>query len=66
LLAPGSTAKLEGHTLLAVWDCLFNVLAAILHIGDPSLIRNLGMHHAVVHPHLPGHEEKIQFPKFIH
>jgi hypothetical protein len=30
------------------------------------LIRNLRMHHAVVHPHLPGHEEKIQLPKFIH
>ena len=42
LLAPCPTPKLEDHTLSAVCDCLFNTLAATLHIGRRSSIRNLG------------------------
>jgi hypothetical protein len=37
LLAPRPTPKLEGHLLSAVRDCLFNVLAATLHIRRPLL-----------------------------
>jgi hypothetical protein len=36
LLAPRSNPKLEGHPLLAVLDCLFNIFAATLHIWRPS------------------------------
>jgi hypothetical protein len=31
LLAPRPTPKLEGHPLLVVRDCLFNIFAATLH-----------------------------------
>jgi hypothetical protein len=31
LLAPWPTSKLEDHTLLAVCNCLFNIIAATLH-----------------------------------
>ena len=48
LLAPRPTAKLEHHPLSAVRDCLFNIFAATLHIGDCSSIRNLRTRHAVV------------------
>jgi hypothetical protein len=34
--------------LSAVCDCLFNILAATLHIGGRSSIRNLRTHHVVV------------------
>jgi hypothetical protein len=48
LLTPRLTPKLEDHTLSAVRDCLFNILAATLHIGGRSSIRNLRTRHAVV------------------
>ena len=48
LLAPRPTPKLEDHPLSAVRDCLFNLFAATLHIGDRSSIRNLKTRHAVV------------------
>jgi hypothetical protein len=37
LLVPCPIPKLEGHHLLAVCDCLFNVFAATLHIQRPFL-----------------------------
>jgi hypothetical protein len=37
LLAPRPTPKLKGHPLSAVRDCLFNVVAATLHIRRPFL-----------------------------
>jgi hypothetical protein len=37
LLALRPTLKLEGHSLSAVRDCLFNVFAATLHICRPFL-----------------------------
>ena len=48
LLAPRSAPKLEDHPVSAVRDCLFNIFAAILHIGDRSSIRNLRTRHAVM------------------
>ena len=48
LSAPRPIPKLEDHPLSTVRDCLFNVLAATLHIGDRSSIHNLWMRHAVV------------------
>jgi len=39
LLAPHPTNKLEEHSLSAVRDCLFNILAATLHIGGRFSIR---------------------------
>jgi len=36
LLAPRPTPKLEDQTLSAVRDCLFNIIAATLHIRRPS------------------------------
>jgi hypothetical protein len=48
LLAPRPRPKLEDHTLSAVYDFLFNIFAATLHIRDRSSIRNLRMLHAVV------------------
>ena len=47
-LAPRPTPKLEDHPLPAARDCLFNIFAAILHIGGRSSIRNLRTCHAVV------------------
>ena len=36
LLAPLPSPKLEDHPLSALWDCLFNIFAATLHIkGHP-------------------------------
>ena len=37
LLAPRPPPKLEDHPLSAVRDCLFNILAAALHIWRPLL-----------------------------
>jgi hypothetical protein len=37
LLAPRPTSKLEDYPLSAVFDCLFNVFAATLHIRRPFL-----------------------------
>lgn len=38
LSAPYPTPKLQDHTLLAVWDCLFNIIAAItVNICKPPL-----------------------------
>jgi len=48
LLAPCSIPKLEDHPLLAVCNCLFNMFAATLHIGDHSSIHNLRMWHIMV------------------
>ena len=48
LLAPRPTPKLEDHSLSAVRDCLFNMLAATLHIGGRSSTRNLRTRHAIV------------------
>ena len=48
LLAPRPTPKLEDHPLLAVRDCLFNTLAAVLHIGGRYSTRNLRTRRAVV------------------
>ena len=41
LLAPHPTPKLEVHPSSAVRDCLFNILAATIHIGGRSSTRNL-------------------------
>jgi hypothetical protein len=48
LLAPRPTPKLEDHPLSAVRDCLFNIIAATLHTGGRSSIRNLRTPHTVV------------------
>jgi hypothetical protein len=48
LLAPRPTPKLEDHASATVRDCLFNLFAAILHIGGRFSIRNLRTRHAVV------------------
>jgi hypothetical protein len=48
LLARRRIPKLEYHTLSAVCDCLFNILAATLHIGGRSSTCNLRTCHAVV------------------
>ena len=37
LLASRQTPNLEDHSWSAVHDCLFNILAAILHIWRPTL-----------------------------
>jgi hypothetical protein len=37
LLAPLPTTRLDDHPLSAVGDCLFNILAATLHIWSPFL-----------------------------
>jgi len=53
LLAPSRKPKLEGHLMLAVRDCLFNirfvfVFVAVLHIGGRSSICILRTLYAVV------------------
>jgi len=48
LLAPRPTSKLEDHPLSAVRECLFNIFAATLHIGDRSSILNLRTRSALV------------------
>jgi hypothetical protein len=45
LSAPRLTPKLVDHTMSAVRDCLFNIIAATLHIGGRFSIRKT---HAVV------------------
>jgi hypothetical protein len=47
-LAPRPTPKLEDHSLSAVRDCLFSILAATHRIGGRSSIPNLRTRHAVV------------------
>ena len=47
-LAPCPTPKLEDHLLSAVRDCVLNILAATLHTGGRTSIRNLRTCHAVV------------------
>jgi len=42
------TPYLEDHSLSVVCYCLFNIFAAILHIGGRSSIRILRTRHAVV------------------
>jgi len=46
LLAPRPTPQLEDQLLLAVCDCLFNIVTQ--HNRDCSSMRNLRTHHAVV------------------
>ena len=48
MLAYRPTPKARDHILSAVRDCLFNILAATLHTGGRSSIRNLRTRHAVV------------------
>jgi len=48
LLATRPNPKLKDHPFSAVRDCLFNLFAATLHIGDHFSIRNLRTSHAVV------------------
>ena len=48
LLAPRPTPKLDDYPLSAVWDCLFNIFAAPLHIGGRFSIRNLRTRRALV------------------
>ena len=48
LLAPHPTPKLEDHPSSAVRDCLFNIIAATLHIGGRFSIHNLRTSRAVV------------------
>jgi hypothetical protein len=58
LLAPRPAPKLEGHTLSAVRDCLFNIFAATLHpqpedapcLGDrrpPNIHVSVYFHHMI-------------------
>jgi hypothetical protein len=68
LLAPRPNPKLEEYPLLAIRDCLFNIFAATLHIGDRSLTRNLRTFHAVVTgTHLPrnSYPVKNKIPKNV-
>jgi hypothetical protein len=46
LLAPRPNPKLEDR-LSAVRDCLFNIFASAVYIGDLSSIRNLKTSHAL-------------------
>jgi len=48
LLAQRPTSKLEDHPFSTARDCLFNILAATLHIGGRFSIHNLRPRHAVV------------------
>ena len=48
LFAPHPTPKLEYYPLLSDCNCVFNIIAATLHIGGRSSIRNLRTLHAVV------------------
>jgi hypothetical protein len=48
LSAPRTNPKLEDNPFSAVRDCLFNMLAATLHIRRRSFIRNLRTRHGVV------------------
>jgi len=48
LLAPRPKPKKEEHTFSADCDCLFNILAATLHIGGRSFIHNPRTRHVVV------------------
>jgi hypothetical protein len=48
LLAPRPIPKLEDHTLSPVCQCLFNIFATTLHIGDTSRVHNLRTRPALV------------------
>jgi len=48
LIESRSTPKVEDHLLSAVRDCLFNILAATLHMGGLSSIRKLRTRHALL------------------
>jgi len=48
LLASRRIPNLDYHSLSAVRTCLFNILAATLHIGSCSSIRDLRTRHTVV------------------
>jgi len=48
LLVSRPTPKLEVHPFSALRDCLFNILAATLHIGGRSSNRNLRKRYALV------------------
>jgi len=70
LLETCQTPKLEDHPLSAVCNCLFNIFAATLHIGDCSSIHNLRTCHAVVtgtHSLIMGRSDtEIQKSKVAH
>ena len=55
MLAPRPTPKLEGHPLSAVRDCLFNLLAATLHIGGHSSITSLWIQPKIHKSYLLGY-----------
>ena len=66
-LAPRLTPKLENHASSAVHDCLFNLFAATLLIGDRSSIRNLRTRLAVVTgTHYESLRIIFKIPKFYH
>ena len=48
LFAPLPTPKLEYYPLLSDCNCVFNIFAATLHIGDRPSIRIMWMWHTVV------------------
>ena len=48
LLAPRPNPNLEDYPFSAVRDCLFNIFAATIHIGDRSSIRSLRTRHDMV------------------
>jgi hypothetical protein len=67
-LAHHATLKLEDHPLPAVFDCLFSIFAASLHIGDRSFIRNPRTLYAVVTgTHLSRNWESwAPFTEYVH
>jgi hypothetical protein len=50
LWAPHPTIKLEDHHVSAARYCLFSILAAALHIGGNSSVRNLRRRRALLKP----------------
>jgi hypothetical protein len=49
------TPKLEDYPLSALWECLFILFTATLHIGGCSFVHKLRTRHAVVtDPHVTG------------
>jgi len=48
--APRPNLKREDHHVSAAHDCLFSILAAALHIGSNSSVRNLRRRPALLKP----------------
>jgi hypothetical protein len=66
LSARHPSPKLEDRPFLAIRNCLFNIYAAILHIGDRSSIHSLRMRHAMTHlwaayPYVPLPNKLLSF-----